>query len=287
MPEETCCTRFLRKAMSTSVDDLRNPLFWRACVGECLGTLFLTLVGCGSCIGWDDSTPTVVQIALAFGLSVATMVWCLADSSGGHINPAVTMGMLVTRKISVARTGFYILSQCGGAIVGAGILRGMTPFERVGALGQTLLNTGMTPAQGFAVEFMITIVLVFTVFSTCDGTRDDLKGSGPLAIGLSVTMCHLFAVKFTGSSMNPARSFGPAVINGNWKDHWVYWIGPLLGGAVAAILYEYVFAGDATLSRAKGYLLASTGTNSDKTPRTIDHQRKDDIEVVEEKTSTV
>lgn len=181
--------------MATSLDDLKSPLFWRGIVAECLGTMFLTLIGCGSCIGWDDTyNPTMVQIALCFGLSVGTVVWCIGNCSGGHINPAVTMAMLVTRHISVVRGLFFVFAQCAGAAAGSAILMGLTPAKYRGNLGATLVNPELSVSQGFGVEFMITFVLVLTVFAACDSQRKDLNGSAPLTIGLSVTVCHLWAV---------------------------------------------------------------------------------------------
>jgi aquaporin-4 len=242
--------------MAKSVDDIKSPLFWRAVFAEVVGTLFLVLVGCGSCITMDsNNAPTVVQIALCFGLIVGTMVWCTAHVSGGHINPAVTLSMLITRKISVARAILYVLAQCIGAILGAALLRGVTPAENRGSFGMT--SPSISSQQAFGVEFLITFVLVLTVFASCDSKRTDLSGSGPLAIGLSVTVCHLFAVTYTGSSMNPARTFGPAVVSNSWHEHWVYWCGPLLGGVVAGLLYDNILAANASLRKARGYLLAS------------------------------
>lgn len=185
--------------MATSVDDLKSIFFWRAVIAEAIGTLLLVFVGCGSCLNWDDpQKPTdnnpVVQIAFCFGLSVATIVWAIGHVSGGHINPAVTAGFFITRRISLAKAMFYIAAQCIGAILGALILKGVTPYERWGALGTTGLHKEMEAGRAFGVEFMITFVLVFTVFASCDGKRNDLKGSAPMTIGLSVTMCHLFAV---------------------------------------------------------------------------------------------
>ncbi|XP_043546996.1 aquaporin-1-like [Chiloscyllium plagiosum] len=101
------------------------------------------------------------------------------------------------------------------------------------------LAEGVTPAQGLGVEIIITFQLVLCVFATTDKRRKDLSGSGPLAIGLSVAIGHLMAIGFTGCGMNPARSFGPAVITGNFKDHWVYWVGPIIGGVTAAFVYDF------------------------------------------------
>ncbi|XP_012945639.1 aquaporin-4 [Aplysia californica] len=246
--------------MATSLEDITSLRLWKGIVAEFVGTLLLTLIGCGSCInlrGEDNVTSPVVQIALCFGLSVATIVWAIGHVSGGHINPAVTSAMLATRKISIAKAIFFILFQLIGATVGAGILYGLTPNEFRNNLGATLLGDHVSVGQGIGVELFITFVLVLTVFASCDGKRRDLKGSAPLTIGLSVTMCHLFAIDFTGSSMNTARSFGPALVMGKWENHWIYWVGPILGGVAAGLLYEHLLAVNASLSKAKGCLLTS------------------------------
>lgn len=192
-----CARRLCKARMATSLDDIRSLRFWRAVGAELLGTLILTMVGCGSVVTWDDDGK-LVQIALCFGLSVATAVWIIGHVSGGHINPAVTVGFFVTRSISLARAIFYLLSQCIGAIIGAAILYGLTPasHRHRGSLGLTMVNPELTGAQAFGVEFFITLILVLTVFASCDKKRKDLNGSFPLSIGLSVTMCHLFAVSF-------------------------------------------------------------------------------------------
>ena len=188
----------IRCRMVTSLDDLRSLRFWKAAAAEFTGTLLLVLVGCGSCISWDNDGK-VVQIALCFGLTVATIVWNIAHISGGHINPAVTAAFFVTRQISLARAVVYFVVQCIGAIIGAGLLKGMTPKGRRGMLGATMPHADMDGGKSFAVEFFITFVLVFTVFATCDKKRKDLGGSFPLAIGLSVATCHLFAVSIMES----------------------------------------------------------------------------------------
>ncbi|XP_047493096.1 aquaporin AQPAe.a-like [Penaeus chinensis] len=222
---------------------LNDRRVWKAFLAEFLGTMFLVFIGCGSCIGsWSEGyAPSVVQISLAFGVTVASIAQAVGHVSGCHINPAVTCAMLVARHVSVVRALIYIVCQCLGAIVGAAILKGVTPSDIQGSLGMTLRNEKIDTAQALGIELLITFVLVITVFGACDERRNDVKGSAPLAIGLSITTCHLFAVPITGSSMNPARSFGPAVISGLWQDHWVYWAGPILGGLAAALIYSYVF----------------------------------------------
>lgn len=179
------------------IDELAfSSTLWRALPAEFLGTAFLVLIACGSCTGnWDsDYSPSIVQIGLTFGLIVATMVQAICHISGGHINPAVTAGMMVTGKCSVLRSVLYIIMQCAGGIAGAAVLKAVTPDELDSGLGNTALHEKMSPIQGVGVEFLITFVLVFTVFSVCDPNRMDVKGSAPLAIGFSVAACHLWAV---------------------------------------------------------------------------------------------
>uniref|UniRef100_A0A0B6ZX72 Aquaporin n=1 Tax=Arion vulgaris TaxID=1028688 RepID=A0A0B6ZX72_9EUPU len=248
------------KKMPTSFEDITSLRLWKGIVAEFVGTLLLTLVGCGSCInlrGADNATSPVVQIALCFGLSVGTIVWSIGHISGGHINPAVTVAVFAARKISLAKAVFFILFQLIGAVIGAGILFGLTPESYHGNLGMTMVNSKINLGQAVGIEFFVTLVLVFAVFASCDAKRKDLNGSTPLSIGLAVTMCHLWAIDFTGSSMNTARSFGPALVMGEWQDHWVYWLGPILGGLVAGLLYEHLFAVNASLLKAKACLLSS------------------------------
>lgn len=181
--------------MQTSIDDVRSLTFWKALFAEFLGTFILVLVAVGSTVqGWSKGELDIVQIALTFGLAVATAVWIIGHISGGHINPAVTIAMLVTRRISLIRAIMFIVCQCVGSIAAAGLLKALTPPEQRGGLGTTTLNDGVTPAMGVGIELFITMILVLTVFATCDSKRTDHGGSFPLTIGLSVTLGHLWAV---------------------------------------------------------------------------------------------
>lgn len=222
----------------------------KALVAEMMGTLFLVVVGCGSC--YANTEPDVVRIALAFGLAVATMAQSIGHISGCHINPAVTAGLFVGRKIGLIKAILYIIIQCVGALLGAGLLYGtagslVVGGEKVmqGMQGITRVTDPVNAGQAFGIEFMITMVLVLVVFGAAADEDNEVKGSAPLAIGLSITACHLFAIPLTGSSMNPARSLGSNAVNGVWKDLWVYWVGPILGGVVAGLIYQLVLAAPA------------------------------------------
>lgn len=228
--------------------------FWRAVSGEFLATFIFVLLSLGSTINWaanEEKPPPadLVLISLCFGLSIATMVQCFGHISGGHINPAVTAAMVVTRKLSLAKALFYVVAQCLGAVTGAGILYLVTPAALRGSLGVTTVNSDISQGYGLLVELLITFELVFTVFATCDPKRTDLGGSAGLAIGFAVAIGHLFAIPFTGASMNPARSFGPALVMLNFQDHWLYWVGPILGGILAAALYEYLYCPDPDMKK--------------------------------------
>uniref|UniRef100_A0A668VZZ5 Aquaporin-4 n=1 Tax=Oreochromis aureus TaxID=47969 RepID=A0A668VZZ5_OREAU len=204
---------------------MRWPEFWRCVTAEFSAMLIFVLLGLGSTINWgtvkeDPHPPDLVLISLCFGLTIATMVQCFGHISGAHINPAVTVAMVVTRKLSLAKAVFYLLAQCVGAIVGAAVLYGITPASVRGGMG---VNESISVGTALVVELFITFQLIFTIFATCDHKRKDLKGSSALAIGLSVCVGHLFAIPYTGASMNPARSFGPAMVTWSWENHW-FWI---------------------------------------------------------------
>nr|XP_022338276.1 aquaporin-5-like [Crassostrea virginica] len=243
-----------RFRMLTSIDDLRSLRFWKAVAAECLGSLLLVLVGCGSCVDWDTENK-VVRVSLCFGLAYATIIWTFYHVSGGHINPSITFAHFVTRRVSLARAGLYIVAQLIGALIGAGILKGLTPSSRGGAA--TKLHQEMNSGQGFGVELFITFFLVLTYFATYDKKRKDLSGSFPLTIGLAIAACHLFAYGYTGASLNTARSFGAAAMDGEWQDHWVYWLGPFIGATLGGLVYDNAFAVNASLEKARAFLLAS------------------------------
>jgi len=180
-------------------------------------------------------------VGLCWGLTVATLAQALGHVSGCHMNPAVTLACLVTGKLQLVKAVLYIIVQCVGAMVGTAILKALTPETIKGDWGITTLADGVTPLQGFGIEFIATFVLIMVIFGATDDNRTDVKGSAPLAIGLCVTALVLFCGPWTGASLNPARSLGPSVVAGHWDNHWVYWIGPIAGAIAAATLYHQIF----------------------------------------------
>jgi len=216
---------------------------WKECLkallAEFVGTMLLVLLACGACTAHSLGNLDVVRIALAFGLTVATMAQSIGHISGCHINPGVTAGLLVGRKIGLIKGLLYIVVQCIGAIVGAALLMAVTGKSAgIGEVG-TRLNAG----QGFAIEFFITFALVLVVYAAAadEDNAGSVKGSAPLAIGLAISIGHLFAVPLTGAGMNPARSLGTAVITNTFANHWIYWVGPILGGIAAGLIYQMAF----------------------------------------------
>ncbi|NXH61617.1 AQP2 protein, partial [Rhabdornis inornatus] len=238
--------------------ELRSIAFTRAVCAEFLATLVFVLFGLGSALKWPSApAPSTLQIALAFGLAIGTLVQALGHVSGAHINPAVTLGCLLGSQLSLLRALFYVVAQLLGGVVGAAILHQITPADSREGLAINKLHNETTTGQAVTVELFLTFQLVLCVFASTDERREDNLGSPALSIGLSVAVGHLLGIRYTGCSMNPARSFAPAVIVGDFSDHWVrtwlwvlltplfsplqvFWVGPLTGAAAASILYNYI-----------------------------------------------
>ncbi|XP_059049183.1 aquaporin AQPAe.a [Achroia grisella] len=217
----------------------------KALLAEFIGNLLLNLFGCGACINITQgvSAPAdIVLIALSFGLAVFAVVSAIGHVSGGHINPAVTVGLASAGRVKPLRAILYVIAQCAGAAAGSGLLKAFTPERAAGKLGVTALGPDVTVLQGFGIEFFLGFVLIFVICGVCDPNKPDSRSTAPLTIGLTVTLGHLLAVDYTGSAMNPARSFGSALVANEWADHWVYWAGPVAGGVAAALLYVHAFS---------------------------------------------
>ncbi|MDP6604664.1 MAG: aquaporin [Dehalococcoidia bacterium] len=223
--------------------DLEN-LDWRKLVAEAVGSFALIFIGAGSVI---MSGGNIVAVALAHGLAIGTMVSAMGYISGGLFNPALTLGLWVTRRLDHLETVAYIIAQVVGAIIAAAGLALLLPDIRIDApgvhLGAPVLGAGTSVAQAIAIEAILTAFLMLAVFGTAlDSRRPNIGG---LAIGLVLTMDILAGGPLTGAAMNPARSLGPALVNGFWDDHFVYWVGPIVGAVLAALLYHHAFMDEA------------------------------------------
>lgn len=214
---------------------------WKAALAEAVGTFTLIFIGAGSILADQLSGGKVglAGIALAHGLAIATMVSATGHISGGHLNPAVTAGFVAAGRLPVGHGLVYVVSQLSGASVAAFLLTAFFPeaVRQAAHLGTPALGPGITPGVGIVVEAILTFFLVFVVFGVAVDVRGP-HGVAGLLIGLVIAMDILAGGVLTGAAMNPARAFGPALFAGFWDNQAVYWIGPLIGGILAAWIYE-------------------------------------------------
>ncbi|KAL8132664.1 aquaporin TIP3-1-like [Apium graveolens] len=216
----------------------------RAALAEFLSTFIFVFAGEGSVLALDKmyrdkglGAASLVMIALAHALSLSAAVASAANTSGGHVNPAVTFGALVGGRISLMRAVLYWVGQLLGAVVASLLLRfstnGMRPLGFEVAAGVGNFNA-------LLMEIILTFGLVYTVFATAiDPKRGHLGTIAPLAIGLVLGANVLVGGPYSGASMNPARAFGPALVGWRWNNHWIYWLGPFIGAALSGLIYEF------------------------------------------------
>jgi MIP family channel proteins len=211
------------------------------CIAEAVGTFYLCFIGAGAiCLNQQlgSNGYGLLGIALAHGVALAVGVSATMGVSGGHLNPAVSIALLITGKIGRTRAIAFVLSQLGGALVAAILLRFIFSESDWGPvhLGTPALGAGVKIGTGLLVEIILTFLLLFSVFGTAvDARAPKIGGFG---IGLTVFFDILVGGPITGAAMNPARHFGSAVASGHLADIWLYWVGPILGGALAALLYD-------------------------------------------------
>ncbi len=212
-------------------------------LAEMVGTMVLVLMGCGVAVslGCDPTAniPAVVGTALAFGLAVVAMAYTIGGISGCHINPAITLGCLLTKRIGAKDAVMYIIFQCIGAFIGSALLFALTNgVDGLAGTGANDLQAGVTPLAGCLAEAIFTCVFVLVVL----GTTDEKKGAGNfagLAIGLSLVLVHLACIRYTGTSVNPARSLAPAIFQGGTalQNLWIFIVGPFVGAILAACIW--------------------------------------------------
>ncbi|HEX3701932.1 MAG TPA: aquaporin [Vicinamibacterales bacterium] len=206
---------------------------------EFVGTFALIFVAAGGAA----YARAPVDLALANGLVIAVMVSSMAFISGGFFNPAVTLGMLVTRRISPMLAGWYWLMQFGGAALAALLLKWILPgdVQSGGHIGVPTLGTGITSGVGVVVEAILTFFLVWVIFASAVDPRGSFKQISGLAIGFTIAFGVLMSYAITGGAMNPARAFGPQLVGDFWKHWWVYYVGPFAGAVIAASVYEMLY----------------------------------------------
>jgi MIP family channel proteins len=205
---------------------------------EMIGTFALVFFGAGAILQHQVTQAVgITGIAVAHGMAILVGIYAFGHISGGHFNPAVTFGMLVSRRISFVGASSYWIAQLAGACIGAWILRMayFSPTELVPSV--PALAAGISPMKGMLLEAIMAFMLVIVIFGSAVDPRAP-KGFAGLAIGLTLVGNILAGGSLTGAAFNPARAFGPALLAGHWQDQWIYWVGPLLGGAIAALLYD-------------------------------------------------
>ena len=216
-------------------------------LAELVGTFALTFLGCGAAValGCGSDTAAVVGTALAFGLSVVAMAYTIGGISGCHINPAITLGCFLTGRMTLKDCGMYMLFQVIGAILAAALLSVIVSTAEPSAVittktGANACAFGVT--NGLVVEIVLTALFVLVVLGATSKTNGATNNFAGLAFGLSLVLIHLVGIHFTGTSVNPARSIGPALFEGGeaLSQLWVFIVGPLAGGAIAAGIWKVI-----------------------------------------------
>jgi len=221
-------------------------------LAEFVGTLALIFFGVGAICADQylrasgQSGFGLLGVAIAYGLAYAIMVTAVGHISGGHLNPAVTIAFWVTKRLGTLQTLFYWVAQLLGALAGAYLIVAIVPeaLWRPVGLGTPALAPDFTRMHGMLLEGVMTFFLVFVFFATAVDVRGAFNKIAGFAIGLAVTMDTLVGFPFTGAAVNPARAFGPALAAHYWTNHGVYWVGPLLGGVLAGVIYDRIFLGN-------------------------------------------
>ncbi|XP_076109267.1 aquaporin-4-like [Mytilus galloprovincialis] len=220
-------------------EELYSKQLWKSLRAEFFGSILYVIFGCGCLLNCtNDNTVKLFASVLSFGIAYSILVRIFGPTSGGHFNPAVTISLLCTRYISLLRGLFYILVQIIGSICGAAILYGIIPSEIRNDLGVTKVHKNVDNVRAFGVEFLATFIVIFTYFTTLENKNNVLVPDS-VVCGLSISLSQLFAFNLTGASINPARSLGPALIHNSWDNHWIYWVGPILGSIFGGFTHEY------------------------------------------------
>jgi aquaporin Z len=216
-------------------------------LAELVGTMVLTLMGCGVAVSLNCGvdTASVVGTSFAFGLAVVAMAYTIGGISGCHINPAITLGVLLSGRMNAKDAVFYIIAQIIGAVIGAVILLGLTNNAGMedSALGANSLQENVSVLGGVLAEVVFTCIFVLVVLGATSKTNGATNNFAGLAIGLSLILVHLVCIRYTGTSVNPARSIGPALFSSNpeaLNQLWIFIVGPFVGAALAAGIWKVI-----------------------------------------------
>ncbi|KAF7107744.1 hypothetical protein CFC21_108329 [Triticum aestivum] len=253
------------RALDTS--ELTTWSLYRALIGEFTASLILLYVSIATVIGYRNQSSAADErctgvgylgVAWSFGATVSVLVYSTSGVSGGHINPAVTFALFIAGKVTLVRSVLYVAAQCLGAVVGVGIVKGIMkhPYDDFGG-GANAVAGGYSLRAALGAEIFGTFVLAYTVFSATDPKRTARDAFVPLVaalpIGLAVFVVHLATIPITGTGINPARSLGAAVLynqHKTWKQHWIFWVGPFTGAALAAFYHKIVLRDEAVVKES-------------------------------------
>jgi len=227
------------------------PLGKRA-VAEFFGTFWLVFGGCGAAVlaaGFPNLGIGFLGVAFAFGLTVLTMAFAIGHISGCHLNPAISLGLVVGKRFPASDLGAYVVAQVAGAIAAAGVLfviaSGVPSFDVHAGFASNGYGVnspgGYSLLSCFVAEVVLTAFFLLVIMGATDGRAP--KGFAPIAIGLCLTLIHLVGIPVTNTSVNPARSTGPAIFAGGWalQELWMFWVAPLIGGALGGGIYHALF----------------------------------------------
>ncbi len=218
------------------------PSLLRRSIAEAVGTFAFVFIGAAVVVGnaLPGANYGLLGIAIAHGLALSVMISATMSISGGHLNPAVTIGLLVARRTNAVSAAAYIAAQLAGACLAALLVKLLLPggVVRLSTLGTPIIANSVTLAQATTIEAVLTFFLMSAVFGTC--VNPDAPKVAGFGVGLVLAFDILVGGTLTGAAMNPARAFGPAVVSGNFTGHAAYWVGPILGGVVATVLWEWI-----------------------------------------------
>ncbi|KAM9674059.1 aquaporin-6 [Trichechus inunguis] len=244
----------------------------KALFAEFPATGLYVFFGMGSVLRWPSALPSILQVAITFNLATAMAVQITWKASGAHVNPAVTLAYRTGSHISLPRAVAYVAAQLAGAVAGAALLYGVTPGDIRATLGINVVRSNISAGQAVAVELILTLQLVLCVFASTDNRQT--SGSPAIINGISVALGHLVGIYFTGCSMNPAHSFGPAVIFGKFTVHWIFWVGPLTGAVLASLIYNFILFPD-TKTLAQQLAILTGGTAEVESMLGVQPQKKE------------